>query len=128
MKLKNLLSVLVFKEDVPKYLNLFHFLVSFCKISDSIIGASPTKVGEALSLGVPVISNSGVGDIDRILNQINGGIIVKDTSEQSLKNCINDIDGFIFSRNSIRSTSKRFFDLNRASDEYIRVYKSLGHN
>ncbi len=114
------------REDIPKHLNLFNFLVSFCKISHSIIGASPTKVGEALSLGVPVISNSGVGDIDRILNQVNGGIIVKDTSEHSLKKCVNDIDNFIFSRNSIRNTSKKFFDLNRASDEYIRVYKFLG--
>ena len=96
------------REDIPKHLNLFNFLVSFCKISHSIIGASPTKVGEALSLGVPVISNSGVGDIDRILNQVNGGIIVKDTSEHSLKKCVNDIDNFIFSRNSIRN-STRFF-------------------
>ena len=79
-----------------------------------------------LSLGVPVISNSGVGDIDKILDQVNGGIIIKDTSEQSLKKCVNDIDNFIFSRNTIRNTSKRFFDLNRASDEYIRVYKFLG--
>ena len=113
------------REEIPKYLELFDFLISFCTISDSIIGASPTKIGEALSLGIPIISNSGVGDTDAIIKKCDSGIIIQDTSIKSLKNCLEQIKTFKANKFFIRETSKMFFDLNAASVKYQKVYKKL---
>ena len=113
------------REEVPKYLQLFSYLVSFCTISKSIIGASPTKIGEALSLGVPIISNSGVGDIDSIINETKCGILLEDTSIESLQTCINELRNQSFNKDFVRKESQKFFDLNIAFREYLNIYKTL---
>ena len=113
------------RDQVPDYLQLFSFLVSFCTISHSIIGASPTKIGEALSLGIPIISNSGVGDIDEIISKTKSGIIVEDTTLKSLNECLKKIELFKVDHNLVRESSRKFFDLENASDEYLKIYKFL---
>ena len=83
VNLKSYIQLLsVDRLEVPNYLKKFDYLVSFCRISDSIIGASPTKNSEALALGIPVIANAGVGDIDSIIISCDAGIIVQDTKQK----------------------------------------------
>lgn len=52
---------------------------------------SPTKIGEYLAAGLPVVSSSGIGDVDALLRNEAGdhgggpvGVLVKDLTESSL--------------------------------------------
>lgn len=130
LKEKNLIKCLsLSREEIPRHLELFNFLVSFCKISNSIVGASPTKIGESLSLGIPVIANSGIGDTDNIISSTNSGIIIKDTSIKNLDGCLKKIFNFHPEKKVIREKSRRFFDLENAADVYITIYRELNlHN
>jgi hypothetical protein len=48
--------------------------ISFIKPVYSKISSSPTKLGEVLSMGIPVISNSGVGDVEQIVLNAEAGL------------------------------------------------------
>ena len=65
-------------------------------------------------MGVPIISNSGVGDIDSIINETKCGILLEDTSIESLQTCINELRNQSFNKDFVRKESQKFFDLNIA--------------
>ncbi len=52
---------------VGDYLSAGDFAISFIEPSPSKVASSPTKIGEYLAAGLPVVSTAGVGDVDRLL-------------------------------------------------------------
>ena len=76
----------VSSDQVPSYLAKADLGISFRKATFSQIAASPTKIPEYLAAGLPVVSNSGVGDTDDLLTDQGVGIIVSlDSSDGYLK-------------------------------------------
>jgi glycosyltransferase involved in cell wall biosynthesis len=55
--------------------------VSFVKPCFSKISSSPTKIGEYLAAGLPVVSTAGIGDVDSLLHDNRVGVLVDDFSE-----------------------------------------------
>ena len=53
--------------QVGAYLSACDFAISFIEPSPSKIASSPTKIGEYLAAGLPILSTAGVGDLDRLL-------------------------------------------------------------
>ena len=51
-------------EKVPLYLSKVNLSIFFLKDSNARIGTCPIKFAESLSLGIPVICNNKIGDID----------------------------------------------------------------
>lgn len=68
------------RNEVPYLLSLAQANVFFIKPVYSKKASSPTKMGESLSMGIPVICNDGVGDCSRILANGAAGILIKDFS------------------------------------------------
>jgi glycosyltransferase involved in cell wall biosynthesis len=111
--------------SVPKLLGASDVMLSFRKSSFSQIAASPTKIGEALACGVPVVSNKGIGDIDNQLNCIDGGILI-DTDIQSISKAVFDLDTVVLKRgNALRERSRRFFALETAEKKFKNLYNEL---
>ena len=54
-------------ESVGAYLASADFGISFIRPTPSKASSSPTKVGEYLAAGLPVLSTAGVGDLDALL-------------------------------------------------------------
>ena len=65
----------VFREDIVDELNSVDIGVFYIKDSFSIKGSFPTKIGEFLSLGKPIICNNFNNDIELILKNHKIGII-----------------------------------------------------
>jgi glycosyltransferase involved in cell wall biosynthesis len=63
-------------EEVGAYLATADFAICFCHPKPSLIAASPTKIGEYLAAGLPVVSGPDVGDTDMILRDERVGVIV----------------------------------------------------
>ena len=63
-------------EQVGDHLAVASCAICFCHPKPSLIAASPTKVGEYLAAGLPVVSGPGVGDTDTILRDERAGAVV----------------------------------------------------
>ena len=63
-------------------------MISFIKPFYSKIASSPTKYAESLAMGIPVISNRGIGDIDELTEYLEAGKII----DLNLKNNFNEKD------------------------------------
>ncbi|MDA7562982.1 glycosyltransferase [Gammaproteobacteria bacterium] len=113
------------RSEIPELINQMDCLISFYAIKYSVISVSPTKIGETLACGVPIICNSGIGDTDNIIKSLDAGMIIDDTSDVNLQKVIAKINKILNSDPSlIREKSKEVFDLNIAVAKYINLYNS----
>jgi len=71
--------------DVPRNLQRARLGISFRKPTFSQIAASPTKIAEYLAAGIPVVSNTGTGDIDELFQQQRVGITVESFDSATLQ-------------------------------------------
>jgi glycosyltransferase involved in cell wall biosynthesis len=63
--------------EVGTYLATSSFAICFCHPKPSLIASSPTKIGEYLAAGLPVVSGPDVGDTDTILRERQAGVVVE---------------------------------------------------
>lgn len=65
------------KQEAPEallgQLTQAHAALSFIRPSFSKLASSPTKMGEYLAAGLPVVSSAGIGDVDDLLLRAAGG-------------------------------------------------------
>lgn len=67
-------------DDVGRYLAAADVSISFVRPCFSKISSSPTKIGEYLAAGLPVVSTAGIGDVDALLRDNRVGALVGDFS------------------------------------------------
>tara|TARA_Y100001970_G_scaffold291929_1_gene431080 strand:+ start:1040 stop:2248 length:1209 start_codon:yes stop_codon:yes gene_type:complete len=109
------------RKELPKLLGCADVTISFIKPYFSKIASSPTKYAESLAMGIPVISNNGVGDIDEITKKLNAGQLIdpynfKTFSKKSFEKIIN------LGGDNLRLKSKKMLSLDFAISEYKKVY------
>lgn len=71
----------VSSKDVPAILAASDAGISFRRKCYSQRAASPTKIGEYLAAGLPVVTNDGVGDYDDVFRDGRLGVLVRDFTE-----------------------------------------------
>jgi hypothetical protein len=69
-------------DQVGAYLAASDFAISFIAAFPSKIASSPTKLGEYLAAGLPVVCNPGVGDVDLIVERYEVGVTVAEFEEE----------------------------------------------
>ncbi len=74
------------RRGIPAYLAASHAGLSVCRFDGgpSLRAAMPTKVGEFLATGRPVVVNRGLGDLDRLLGEAQAGVVIQDPSDHAL--------------------------------------------
>ena len=65
-------------KEVPQWLSISHVGLAFYRRGISNIARFPTKIGEYLASGLPVVVSGGVGDCDRILKGERVGVSVRE--------------------------------------------------
>ena len=122
----NLILTGATRAEVPGYINCMDVMVSFCTNAYSAKGASPTKIGEALACGVPVLSNKGIGDTDAILSYINGGMILPQLESNDFSKYTKQIMELkLLKSKDLSQRAKRIFDLEIAINKYLKVYETF---
>jgi glycosyltransferase involved in cell wall biosynthesis len=61
---------------VGRHLSAADVAISFIRPCPSKVSSSPTKIGEYLAAGLPIVSSAGVGDIDRLIGEADTGVLV----------------------------------------------------
>jgi glycosyltransferase involved in cell wall biosynthesis len=114
------------RKDVPGIIKASDLNISFIKPVYSKISSSPTKLGEVLSMGIPVIVNSGVGDVKKIVKEANAGYVVDDFTPKSFSEAVAAIPELLkIDPASIRSAVENTFSLSTGIRSYLSCYQKL---
>lgn len=111
--------------EVPMYLSLSNFSIFFIKPAYSKIASSPVKQGELMSMAIPVICNSGVGDTAKIIEDYSCGIVLDSFIEDSYRNAIENMKKFKLDKVKAIHGANEYFGLNEGVSIYSKIYKSL---
>jgi glycosyltransferase involved in cell wall biosynthesis len=114
------------RHEVPILLSFSNYSLFFIKPCYSKKASSPTKHGEIMAMGIPVITNAGVGDVAEIVTKYNAGYIVNDFTPASFSFVIDKIiTGNTFNKESIREGAADYYALDLAISRYKKVYDSI---
>lgn len=114
------------RDQVPAYIGCSDLMLSFIKPAYSKMASSPTKIAEALAVGVPVISNAGIGDIDDMTTRLQAGAVIDLDKPDSLSAIVSSLDSLKkMGGPKLRARAKSELDLHVAALSYKKVYEQL---
>jgi len=124
--IEKLIIVSANREEMPYYISFSDVSLFFIKPSFSKSASSPTKMGELLSMGVPVITNTGVGDVNAIITESACGISISDFNQNEYQKAILDFqkNSNLYKKNTVNAANQ-YFSLNHGIDQYFKVYHSF---
>ncbi len=120
-----LISAKGMRTEIPRLLSLSRYSIFFIKPCFSKQASSPTKHGELMAMGIPVITNSGVGDMEMIVRKYNGGILLNEFNEISFNEAIEQLQRTVFDKDQIRSGAIEFYALSQAVEKYTSMYQQV---
>jgi glycosyltransferase involved in cell wall biosynthesis len=116
-------------KEVPIYLRRARLGISFRKPTFSQIAASPTKIPEYLAVGLPVVSNAGIGDMDELIERERVGVVLREFAEDAYKRAaekaLRIADDRETRRRSARVARKYFALAEVGGARYLKVYRRL---
>ena len=114
------------RHEVPLLLSISDYSLFFIKPCYSKISSSPTKHGEIMAMGIPVITNARIGDVEDITNRYSAGIVLKEFSEEEFTRASDLLaSGIRFNRQAIIQGARDFYDLESAVQKYLEVYQTI---
>ncbi len=115
------------RDKIASFMHASDINISFIKSSFAKKASSPTKMGETLAMGIPIIcNNSNVGDVTELMNQLDCGLALNDYSEKAIQEVVNNLDTLCaISPLKIRNSAYEFYSLINNVDKYETLYKQL---
>ncbi len=114
------------RKEVPLWASVGNASLFFIRPLFSKKASSPTKMGELMSLGMPLICNNQVGDVEQILRDGGNGIILTAFNTAAYEKAISELDEVLTlnPQNSIDCAYK-YYSLKNGIDLYLSIYKRL---
>jgi glycosyltransferase involved in cell wall biosynthesis len=114
------------RKNIPKIAHASDYSIFFIKPAYSKKSSSPTKMGELLAMGIPLICNNNVGDVEEIIKMTDGGFCISDMNELTFIKIIQSMNICpLVSKETIREKSKQFYDLQLGLKLYLTVYSRI---
>jgi len=112
--------------DIPALISLANLAIFFIKPVFSKKASSPTKLAELLGMGIPVICNSSVGDLDIFFKEYELGILIKEFTEEEYLNTVERIEELKnIPKEQLRQIACNLFSLDEGIKKYFNIYKNL---
>jgi glycosyltransferase involved in cell wall biosynthesis len=110
---------------IPNY----NFGVSVCKMGDSqsLSAAMPTKIGEFLACGRPIVVNKGLGDMDQFIEEFNAGVVLDGTSANLVEGAaklaalLSDSE----TPHRCRALAEKYFNMDEGAIKYLDLYSKI---
>ena len=114
------------REQVPQLLAAADLGIFFIKPVFSKTASSPTKMGEMLATGLPIVTNGGVGDVATMVQDMDCGVAIGEFTEASYEQALDRLERLGGTPQQRRDRALPWFDVNLGIDRYDRVYRDLG--
>lgn len=112
--------------EVPGLLLAADVGISVVKATYATQSRSPTKIPEYLAAGLPVIANSGVGDVDALIAENGVGVLLDNFDQGSYQAAIRKVLQMGDVSERCRAVAKEQFDLEGVGGmRYRRLYRKL---
>ena len=118
--------------DVASYLSAADAGLAFIKRCVSKMASSPTKNGEYLACGLPLIINAGIGDSDALIDEWQAGVLIEEFTEGEYVLAGQHIEAMVAepdARDKARKIAEELFHLERvAGERYASLYERVLNN
>ena len=115
-------------DEMPELLRSHSASSMFFKSGISKLGSSPTRFGEILSTGRPIICNSGVGDLNQLIKAHNVGVIVENNDHHSMNKAVKELYMLLSDPSTslrCRKLATSYYSLGSGSKKYSNIYTKL---
>ena len=117
-------------DEMPALISSCHIGLSVCRddAGVSLRAAMPTKVGEFLASGRPVVVNPGLVDVAELVESHRCGVVFGSSGLLDLEEAVDQLEHHLADShlpNRCRSVAEAYFDLDQGVDRLIEVYRSL---
>ncbi len=115
-------------EEMPDLVASCHVGLSVCRddAGPSLLAAMPTKIGEFLATGRPVVVNPGLVDAARLVSDAGAGVVVGPSDDLSV--AADQVLEVVDDPRAAKRAAKlayEHFDLDRGVDHLVRIYREL---
>jgi glycosyltransferase involved in cell wall biosynthesis len=105
--------------------------LAFIRPSLSKWASSPTKVAEYLAAGLPVVTNTGIGDLDEIIRAERVGVAITEFSDDRYREAAKQL-ATLLADQTLRArcvaAARKYFDLEHIGwARYRAVYEQLAN-
>lgn len=113
------------RSEVPIFMKASDINLSFIKPSFSKIASSPTKNAEVLAMGIPIILNRGIGDVEELVNS--GAVyMLSGFTADDFSLALDAIPPLLrISSEQIRDSVVEDYSLENGIQKYLVVYNHL---
>jgi glycosyltransferase involved in cell wall biosynthesis len=119
------------RNEVPLFLSISDWSIFFIKDLYSKKASSPTKQGEIMGMGIPMICND-IGDTGYIVKKAESGVVIHGFTQKDYNLALSALDKFTASEPAgqagkseerIRRSAYDFFDLKKGIEQYSIAYQ-----
>jgi glycosyltransferase involved in cell wall biosynthesis len=112
-------------ELIPNY----SFGVSVCKLDagPSLTAAMPTKIGEFLACGRPMVVNKGLGDMDQFIKEFDAGVVLDGSPENLAESATKLVDLVLDPETPLRcrALAEKYFSMEKGAKKYLDLYSQM---
>ena len=113
------------REEVPLFMAAADIGIFFIQPVFSKKASSPTKMGEMLALGLPLVTNAGVGDVAEIVRDTGCGVAIERFDAAAYSDALDAIAAMEPAPAAQRERALPWFDVEIGIARYDQVYRSL---
>ena len=115
--------------EVSSYLAAGDFGLSFIKRCFSKVASSPTKNGEYLACGLPLVINAGIGDSDALVSEWQAGVLIDQLNESEFDSAYTRMEALLHdpqARSRARTVAEKLFALDAIGGQrYAQLYEQV---
>lgn len=112
--------------EIPAFLSASDVGLSFVKATYATQSRSPTKIPEYLAAGLPIIANSGVGDVDELILTEKVGLLIDRFEPEAYQNILFRLRRLGNVSERCKEVARRRFDLEAVGGvRYRRLYDNI---
>lgn len=118
------------REEIPAAVATFDVSLAFYRAGWSRRATCPTKLGESLACGVPVVATAGVGDVAEIVTKHRVGVVLPAPTPAAYAEAWRELHDLRAEgpelRARCRAAAEEHFSLDRGVERYLELYAEVG--
>jgi glycosyltransferase involved in cell wall biosynthesis len=112
--------------EMPARVSAHHAGLGMLRPGAGNVAAMPTKIGEFLAVGRPVVVSPGLGDLDDLLARYDCGVVVPDATTSGLHRAVDHLERLLDDPacpGRCRELAAQHFDLDSGIDALLEAYR-----